>query len=209
MSLEDSNLPLLFNHRRKQMRINKIQGIGVNDLRGKVDTANSRSYSIWKDIIRRCYSKEKAKFKCYTKVKVCKEWLLYSNFKKWYDENFPLKLEQEGWEMQIDKDLLSGENKIYSPETCIFLPRKINGFLSNKQSSNTSGITGVSYIKKNNSWVAKIRNFDNHGKIYLGYFSNKNTAGRVYKKARAEQAEKVRDVLRSLRYNKDIIELIK
>jgi len=209
MSLEDSNLPLLFNHRRKRVRINKVQGIGVNDLRGKIDTSNSKSYSIWKGIIRRCYSKEKVKFKCYTKVEVCEEWLLYSNFKKWYDENFPLKLEQEGWEIQIDKDLLSGENKIYSPETCIFLPRKINGFLSNKQNSNTSGIIGVNYIKKNNSWIAQIRNFDNHDRIYLGCYSNNKTAAKVYMEARKEQAEKVKDILRKLSYPENIIGLIK
>ena len=188
--------------------MNNIQGVGINDLKGKINVSDFKSYDIWKGILRRCYSKEQNKDKSYKNIKVCEEWLLYSNFKKWYDKNFPSELEKN-WKLQIDKDLLSRKNKIYSPQTCIFLPKKINTFLSNQQNSNTSGVVGVSYIKSSNSWRARIRNFDNHDRIYLGCYSDKNTAGEVYIKARMKQAEKAKDILRKLNYPENIIELIK
>lgn len=61
----------------------------------------------------------------YLEVTVCDEWLVYENFRRWYLENYV-----EGW--SIDKDLLSGMKvKVYSPETCCFLPQIINATLAN------------------------------------------------------------------------------
>ena len=47
---------------------------------------------------------------------VCEEWKHFSNFKKWFDENYI-----EGFD--IDKDILIKGNKVYSPEACSFVPR--------------------------------------------------------------------------------------
>lgn len=50
---------------------------------------------------------------------VCDEWLYFSNFKKWFDENYI-----EGF--QLDKDIIIRGNKVYSPQTCCFVPKEIN-----------------------------------------------------------------------------------
>lgn len=191
------------------MRTNKIQGVGINDLKGKIKTSSLRSYGIWKGVLRRCFSNEnRSKERNYKSVKVCDEWLIYSNFKKWYDKNYPLNLEKIGYSLELDKDLLSGECKMYSPKTCVFLPRKVNGFLTNKQRTNTSGYIGIYLIKKNNTWGATIRNFEDHGKIFLGNYPTKKRAGKAYLKARMEQAKKVKSMLRDLGYSENIIDLI-
>lgn len=42
----------------------------------------------------------------------------YSNFRIWFDEHYvPYKNNQ----IDLDKDLLVQGNKVYSPETCVFL----------------------------------------------------------------------------------------
>lgn len=41
------------------------------------------------------------------------------------DENW--KPHMEGW--HLDKDILLKGNKVYSPETCAFVPAKINSLL--------------------------------------------------------------------------------
>lgn len=62
------------------------------------------------DILKRSYE--------YTSKFVCEEWLNYSNFKIWFDEHYvPCKNNQ----IDLDKDLLVQGNKVYSPETCVFL----------------------------------------------------------------------------------------
>lgn len=94
---------------------NKVNGLGVYD----VDyVAKSKCYRKWKSILERTsptYSR-----KAYENVNICEKWLTFSNFKRWFDENYV-----EGF--AIDKDLLSTpDNKVYSPQTCCFLPRIIN-----------------------------------------------------------------------------------
>jgi hypothetical protein len=48
--------------------------------------------------------------------------LYFSQFKAWYDENY-----REGF--QLDKDILVPGNKIYSPESCRYVPPYINSLL--------------------------------------------------------------------------------
>lgn len=65
---------------------------------------------------------------------MCKEWLTFSNFKRWFDENYI-----EGF--AIDKDLLSlPGSKIYSPQTCCFLPRIINNAIKKFKTDKQIGI---------------------------------------------------------------------
>tara|TARA_R110000851_G_scaffold160913_1_gene304282 strand:- start:3 stop:398 length:396 start_codon:yes stop_codon:yes gene_type:complete len=54
-------------------------------------------------------------------------------------------MESQNWEgHQLDKDLLIKDNKIYSLDTCIFLHKKVNIFMSGghrkKQSNNLLGV---------------------------------------------------------------------
>ena len=83
-----------------------------------------KSREVWGDMIKRCYDEKQFKKRpSYMGVTVCDEWLCYANFKEWYDKNiYEIKDEK----VQLDKDILVKGNKIYSPETCIFAPQRIN-----------------------------------------------------------------------------------
>lgn len=75
-------------------------------------------------MLKRCYSSEQ-KYKNYKKqeIVVCDEWLDFLTFKSWYDRNF-YRVDNE--EMNLDKDILCHGNKMYCPEYCIFVPKRIN-----------------------------------------------------------------------------------
>lgn len=100
----------------------------------KDDNGSSlKSYRVWSSMIGRCYGEVYNKNNPnYIGCEVCEEWRLYSNFKKWFDENY-YTLENE--DVQLDKDLLCDklglEVKTYSPNTCLFLPKSINTKLIN------------------------------------------------------------------------------
>ena len=81
-------------------------------------------YQVWTNMIVRCYKKDDSKqLSPWRDVEVCKEWLNFTNFYKWaITQPF---VQNQRW--MLDKDLFSPESgKIYSPETCCFLPSQIN-----------------------------------------------------------------------------------
>lgn len=97
-----------------------LYDVGYMGMKMNTEMCHSTSYYKWKNMVQRCYDKKvHKKYKPEYKDKsVCEEWLNYSNFKIWFDEHFmPSKNNQ----IDLDKDLLVQGNKVYSPETCVFL----------------------------------------------------------------------------------------
>ena len=85
-------------------------------------------YKRWISMMTRCYN-ESGLHPSYKNVTVAEEWHDFSNFNKWC-----LKQGVRAYikDLALDKDLLSGGQKIYSPETCTFLPISINSLLVQK-----------------------------------------------------------------------------
>lgn len=78
------------------------------------------AYTKWSSMLNRVILKNNV---AYQDKDVCEEWLIYENFLKWHNKNY---YEVEGETMCLDKDILCKGNKIYSPETCIYVPERIN-----------------------------------------------------------------------------------
>lgn len=147
-----------------------VQGVGINDLGC---SSKSILYKKWNRMLTRCYSsKYHEQFPTYTDCEVCEDWKTLSKFKEWFDANYV-----EGYE--LDKDILVKGNKIYSPETCCFLPREINGFLTKSDKARGELPIGVCFYKPNGKYKSSIAI---KGQIkHLGYFNSSNEAFKVYK----------------------------
>ena len=138
---------------------------------GKYQTT-IKAYTVWRNILMRCYDEQNKYFKKYggVGIKVCEEWLCYQTFAKWYEEN-----KIEDWE--VDKDLLSkGNDKNYSPDNCCFLPKSLNIQLQCSQKKNKYGAIGVS--KEGQKWRADFST------MYLGAFHEKKEAELAYLEAK-------------------------
>jgi len=94
----------------------------------------TREYSAWIGMMSRCYDENNPGDMSYADKTVCDEWHKFQVFAEWcqHQEGF----RQEGW--SLDKDLLIAGAKVYSPETCCFLPKSINSQLA-KYSDETVG----------------------------------------------------------------------
>ena len=104
---------------------------------------NPKIYPIWGGIIRRCYDdKAQEKTPTYIDCSVDERWHNYQNFAKWYEENYV-----EGF--HLDKDILIKGNKIYSPETCCFVPREINHWFREPRRVKSKDLTGIDILKNN------------------------------------------------------------
>lgn len=133
-------------------------------------------YLKWKDMLMRCYSvKYKSKNPSYEDCKVCDEWLIFSNFKSW--------MEGQDWVGKaLDKDIIFYGNKMYSPETCVFVDAKLNMFMSN----NRKGMIGVNYHKRDKVFVANVSNPYTGRVEYLGNFKNEINAHNAWKERKLE-----------------------
>lgn len=83
---------------------------------------HTKAYRVWASMLERCYSNSE-RLPSYEDCTVCVEWHNYQNFAKWFDDNY---YKIEGERIELDKDILYDNNKIYSPFTCVFTPGDIN-----------------------------------------------------------------------------------
>jgi hypothetical protein len=167
-----------------------VAGVGVVDVENT--SWNGKVFPIWREMIERCYNEDNWKRRpTYKGCEVCDEWKNYSGYLQWYEENYV-----EGFD--VDKDLLSYllKNKIYSPETCCFLPPEINSILSTKSLKRDLPI-GVHVVS--GCITASC------GKDYLGSFNTIEDAREAYltekKKRITELANKWKDKIEQRAYD--------
>ena len=146
-----------------------ICGVGVvGHLPAKVDGIVTKPYSMWRNMITRCYGNNPRWIK-YKGCTVADEWLYYPNFHDWYVENFI-----GGYE--IDKDILSGTR--YSPETCLMVPHNINILFIAADKSRGKYPVGVSRHARTGSYDANISKYGRS--VYIGGYTTPEAAGAAY-----------------------------
>lgn len=135
-------------------------------------------YLRWKNMLRRCYdSSYQQKYPSYVGCYVCDEWLTFSNFKKW--------METQDWEgKHLDKDFLVAGNKVYSPNTCVFIHNIVNTFTN--QARKTDLPVGVHL--NNGKIRAQVSNPLTKKREHLGYFKTEAAAHLAWKKRKNELA---------------------
>ena len=134
---------------------------------------HSEIYNFWRHMLMRCYDPYYInKYLTYIDCYVCSEWHNFQNFAKWYEENY---YECNNERMELDKDILYKGNKIYSPENCIFVPKRINT-LFNKQQRNRGELPiGCGYCFNKTKIRVRCQILKEDGKMkreHLGVFSS-------------------------------------
>lgn len=160
-------------------------------------------YLTWSRMIKRCYDTSYLERKpSYLGVSVCENWLIFSKFKSW--------MEQQDWEgKELDKDLLCRGNKVYCPEACVFISRDLNLFVREKSDYKFIGAT---YEEYTGLYKAQITDPFAKRKLTLGRFNTIERAHeewRKYKHRFAKRLAKMQSdprVINALliRYSKDV-----
>ena len=120
-----------------------VAGVGYHGSYCGDSIINDQLYSMWRNMIIRCYDKTHPAYKFYGAkgIKVAKFWHSYENFKKSIASvPFFHLWKKFGGDYHLDKDYFGSE--VYSPETCIFLHKSINGSC---ESDTAISIKGVIY----------------------------------------------------------------
>lgn len=162
----------------KRQKTKLIYGIGINDAKYITNkTVNGVRlccpyYVTWSNMLKRCYCvKLHKKQNTYSNCTVCSDWLIFSNFKAWMQE-------QDYVGKELDKDLLIRGNLEYSPNTCIFVSSHINTLLGTCGTRKGKYPLGVCWNKARNKFIAQC---SDNGKHYgLGYFITEKEASNAY-----------------------------
>lgn len=155
---------------------------GVGDYSHK-----SELFKTWCNMLNRCYNplflnKHPTYRDCY----VCPEWHNFQNFAHWLFHN-----EFYGLGYQVDKDLLVQGNKLYSPDTCLLVPMKLNMVLIENTTPTRDLPTGVTYCKEKKKYAAQITMHSKHKLI--GRFKTIDEAEAAYIKAKDAYIKEVAD----------------
>ena len=146
---------------------------------GEFGYKDRRAYRIWTGILTRAYNpKFKVKNPAYADTTICEAWNNFQNFAKWYYSQKSYDSADESCKpFHLDKDLLVKGNKIYSPETCCFVPQEINALISLNSSIRGDFPIGVS--KCGSKFRVKI----NLGKLkkHIGVYATVEEAFQAYK----------------------------
>jgi hypothetical protein len=172
---------------------------GVGFMPFKYDSHESsgkitKEYNLWSGMMTRCYNiNYHNKKPTYIGTQVCGAWLHMDTFSDWCQTQIGYK--EEGF--QLDKDILTKGNKIYSPDNCVFVPSEINSQLTKANSRRGDYPIGVSWHSQHEKFMACLRE-DNKTR-HLGYYTDPALAFTAYKIAKEKYlktlADKYRDVI--------------
>lgn len=157
----------------------------VGKAKTKTNGIDSKAYEVWNSMIHRCYDEKYLKNKSsYIDKFVCDEWLCFENFEKWFNVNY---YEVKNETMNLDKDILVKNNKVYSPSTCVFVPRYINMlFIRPRRDDKILGV----HMANSGKYISAYG--DGHGgNIYLGTFDTEIEVFNAYKKAKEKHIKEV------------------
>lgn len=163
-------------------------GVGYSSggkYKSKIGGVRSKSYEAWRSMLRRCYSDKSLKRQpSYIGCTVDERWHDFQVFAKWYESQIFYDL---GY--HLDKDLLSGDSKMYSEHSCALIPASINTLINEQKPSTGEYPKGVGLHKRMGRLHANIRM--NGKKHHLGYFDCPQEAHQAYAIAKEAYVKEV------------------
>ena len=161
-----------------------VFGVGIlGNEKSKENGCHTKEYALWTSMLQRCYCplflKERPTYK---DCRVSENFRYLPYFKEWCHSQFNYnEVDDKGKSFVLDKDILIKGNKVYSPETCCFVPREINALFTKSDKVRGSlpiGVTKNGY----GGYTAQLRCHSKNKS--LGQFKTPEEAFQVYKVAK-------------------------
>ena len=163
--------------------------IGVGEHLVSVNRKLTPVYKTWNSMFERCYDpKFHAKRPTYIGCTVHPNWHNFQVFAEWFERQYFAS----GW--QLDKDLTTEGNKVYSPITCTFVPHQLNTLLIDCGASRGDLPQGVTRHGKR--YQAQLSIDGNQHK--LGTYATPEEAFEIYKFAKEENIKRMAGLWKGL-----------
>ena len=157
-----------------------VYGVGVVGVDSiSTNQKPHQEYVFWNSMLQRCYDLSyKLKRPTYIGCTSSNNFKYYPYFKDWCNKQ--VGFGNKGW--CLDKDILVKGNKLYSEDTCCFVPREINSLFA--LSGNTRGLNpiGVQFNLEEGNYSARVSRDGKH--CHIGTYETKEDAFLGYKEAK-------------------------
>mgnify|MGYP003440307986 FL=1 len=165
-----------------------VQGLGYNDGKypAKLDGKITFQYNLWLNMLHRISV-------TYTDCIISENFKNFSYFYEWCEKQIGFGLPN----YELDKDLLIKGNKLYSEETCVFIPKTLNVLLTKRH--NDRGSLPIGVTEKRGRYLARCNIYG--VRKHIGYFDTPKLAFEAYKLAKENH---IKDI--ALKY-KDSIDI--
>ncbi len=155
--------------------------IGVGKYKSREKGVKTRTYQAWNSMLNRCYNESYHKNNpSYKECSVDERWYNFQVFAEWFEEN---NVE----DFHLDKDILFKGNKVYSPETCCFVPQEVNSLILSCRSKRGEYPQGVSKFRE----AFRAHLSINGKQTCLGTYKTPEEAFKVYKDKKEIQIKSV------------------
>ena len=168
-----------------------VYGVGVIGEGKYSPEKDNRIYKLWQSVLQRGYDMAfKKRNPTYKDTEVCPEWLNFQNFADWcYIQKFFDAKDDRGKSYTLDKDILVRGNKVYSPETCCFVPHIINCITISCKKVRGNLPVGVHKHKECSKYSVNFKS-----EVYLGGFNTPEEAFQVYKNLKEADIKDIAEV---------------
>ena len=170
----------------KDRYLPSVYGVGVSGIKypTKINDVVTKEYVLWHSMLVRCYSDAyKKRQPTYEGCEVSENFKYYEYFYEWCHKQIGFGGDGSGNPFHLDKDLLVKGNKVYSEDSCVFLPQEINKMLTRSTASRGEHLIGVYWHKTNKAFKAQVSRSKGKQKN-LGYFATEIEAFNTYKQAK-------------------------
>ena len=163
--------------------------IGVGEHLASVNGKLTPAYDTWRRMLERCHCpKSLARNPTYMGCTVHPDWHNFQNFAEWFERQYFATC----W--QLDKDLIVEGNKVYSVDTCVFLPQQLNSLLNDCGATRGDLPQGVS--RRRNGYQAQL-SID--GRLHqLGTYATPSEAFQAYKLAKEANVKRMAEQYKCL-----------
>ena len=154
----------------------------------RIDDCND---TVWYSMLQRCHNSKIHKQKpTYSGCAISENFKSLTYFLDWAKKQVGHNSRDgEGRKFNLDKDILIKGNKVYSENTCVFVPMEINNLILNSRATRGEFPVGVHYEKSRNKFQAYIRK--NGKREYLGRYNTVEEAFLAYKEAKEAYIKEV------------------
>lgn len=173
-----------------------VYGIGVYDqgrFRSRIDGVATKEYNLWCSMLGRCIpnGKWQSRYPSYIGCEVHNDFLNFQKFSEWCHEQIGFGVPN----FHLDKDILSGPSKVYSPSTCCFIPHTINLLLNHQHDIRSPYPIGVVYEASRKKFKSQVS--INGKMVNLGRFDTADDAHTKYCIAKLKEIHRQAELYRN------------